>query len=159
MARYQREVGGPLKGGNPGIRLLEPGGDAPPDAGAKAAPPPVAPATGETLVVPLYQIFGSEELSARSPAIRERGREAYLALHARDGGKLGLTGQGGRVRLHLDDRELTLSVLYDDTLPEGVAGLSVGGPGTTGIRFPFRAKITALEPGEEKADEGPEEAG
>lgn len=159
MARYQREVGGPLKGGNPGIRLLEPGGSAPAGATRKAATPSEVSGTGETLVVPLYHIFGSEELSARSPAIRERGTEAYLALHATDGGKLGLREPGGRVRLHLGDRELTLSVLYDNTLPEGVAGLSVGGPGTTGIRFPLRAKITALEPEDGNQAAGSEQVG
>lgn len=147
MARYQREVGGPLLGGNPGVRLLEPS-QVPGTDYIKKGPAPQIPGTGETLVVPVYHIYGSEELSRRSPAIRERAGEAYMTLHQNDAAKLGVGEKQGRIALKLPDRTVTLAVRFDNTLPEGVAGLSVGWPETVGIRFPFRGKITAVEPGQ-----------
>jgi len=145
MARYQREVGGPLRGGNPGVRLLEPASGAGP-AYAPGEPESLTPADGETLVVPLYHIFGSEELSARSPAIAERAPAAYVALHENDARRLGLAGPGDQVTLTMPGRTLTVQVHYDNSLPEGVAGLSAGWPETAGIRFPFRGKIVASGP-------------
>ncbi len=49
-------------------------------------------------VLPAYQIFGSDELSAHAPAIRERMTDAYLSLSPQDAEQLGLKhGQGAGI--------------------------------------------------------------
>ncbi len=68
LNRYQQEAGGPLKGGDPGVRLIEP---------KNGARPPYLPAADRSggaaeTPAPRYRIFGSDELSNYSPAIRER---------------------------------------------------------------------------------------
>ena len=59
---YQSEIGGPLRGGDPGVRVIEPRAGTPPPFFDRI-PPPFEAAGDEWLVVPLYHIFGSEELS------------------------------------------------------------------------------------------------
>ncbi|HEX9020297.1 MAG TPA: molybdopterin-dependent oxidoreductase, partial [Nitrospirota bacterium] len=66
LNKFQQEVGGSLRGGDPGGRLIEPApGGKPAYFTAMAA---VAP--GEK-TLPQHRIFGSEELSMYSPAIAE----------------------------------------------------------------------------------------
>ncbi|HLQ86654.1 MAG TPA: NADH-quinone oxidoreductase subunit NuoG, partial [Salinisphaeraceae bacterium] len=74
MTRFQDEVGGHLKGGDPGVHLLRASGA---NGYAKAA----VPTSGEWQAVPRYRIFGSEALSARAPAIRERMAKAWFTLN------------------------------------------------------------------------------
>ncbi len=72
LNKFQQEVGGPLIGGDPGIRLIEPK----PDGRAEyftAVPAPAAPGSG--ISAPHHDIFGSEELSIHAPAIAERMKD------------------------------------------------------------------------------------
>jgi NADH-quinone oxidoreductase subunit G len=70
LNKFQQEVGGPLRGGDPGIRLLErSGGPAPAYFPAITAAPDDDPAAAEP---PAYRLFGSEELSRCAPAIAAR---------------------------------------------------------------------------------------
>jgi NADH-quinone oxidoreductase subunit G len=69
LNKFQQEVGGPLKGGDPGRRLIEPQKDAKPTY-YTAVPPKSKP--GQEQVPPRYDIFKNEELSAQSPAIIAR---------------------------------------------------------------------------------------
>jgi NADH-quinone oxidoreductase subunit G len=69
LNKFQQEVGGPLLGGDPGKRLIEP------KQGGKPAyfTGVLLRKTGsEQTASPQYHIFGSEELSAHAPAIVER---------------------------------------------------------------------------------------
>jgi NADH-quinone oxidoreductase subunit G len=69
LNKFQQEVGGPLKGGDPGKRLIEPMQKEKPDYFTDI---PAEQASGrDQPPVPGYHIFGSEELSAQSPAIVE----------------------------------------------------------------------------------------
>ncbi|MDQ3829626.1 MAG: NADH-quinone oxidoreductase subunit NuoG, partial [Candidatus Tectomicrobia bacterium] len=81
--KFQSEVGGSLRGGDPGIRLIEPAGD-----GTLAyfgdVPAAFSRRQGAWLVVPLYHIFGTEELSVLSPAVAERIPSPFLALSRDD---------------------------------------------------------------------------
>ena len=94
VTKFQAEVAGPLVGGDPGIRLFEPRAEnTAPFHGQ--VPPPFAPRADEWLVVPLHHVFGSDEVSNYSPAIRERVPAPYLALRPADAERLGLVeGQG-----------------------------------------------------------------
>jgi NADH-quinone oxidoreductase subunit G len=71
LNKFQQEVGGPLTGGDPGKRLIEPKPGGKPGyftgVPSKALP-------GQEQTPPQYDIFKSEELSAQSPAIIERAK-------------------------------------------------------------------------------------
>lgn len=119
LNRFQEEVAGVLEGGTPGVRLIEPGGAA--DGAPAAIPGPFAPRPGEWLLAPLYHIFGSEELSARGPAIASLMPQPYVALNAEDAARLNVkAGQEVAVA------GLRLPVRIVPELPRGVAGLPVG---------------------------------
>jgi NADH-quinone oxidoreductase subunit G len=99
LNKFQDEVGGPLKGGDPGKRLVEP------MQGKKAAyfeniPAGFEPRAGEWLLLPLHHIFGSEELSTLAPGIAELSVQPYLALNPEDASDLGLAA-GDEVQLRL----------------------------------------------------------
>jgi NADH-quinone oxidoreductase subunit G len=136
--KFQEEVRGPLQGGDPGRRLLEAG-----DVGPlyfDRVPVPLAPLGGERLIVPLHHIFGTDELSARAPAVRERSPEPYLALRPEDAVSLGAAA-GDAVELRLEGRRDLLPVVICPSLCDGSAGLPAGLPGLEGIELPARGTV------------------
>ena len=80
--KYQIEVGGELHGGNPGIRLFEPKETTDLDF-SDQMPAQFSPKLDEYCGLPLYHIFGSDELTAQSPAVTERIPEPYIAMKDR----------------------------------------------------------------------------
>jgi len=134
--KYQIEVGGPLHGGNPGKRLFEPGDPAPAAPVVNNIPPAFAPKPDQYLVLPLYHIFGSDELSALSPGVKERVPPPYIALNDSDAAKAGLAG-GSAVEILLNGQTHRLPVRLQAGLPKGIAGLPKGFKITAGICFPF----------------------
>lgn len=70
LNKFQQEAGGPLRGGDPGKRLIEPMEKGNP---AYFTDVPAEPGQGLSSA-PEYDIFRSEELSAQSPAIFERAK-------------------------------------------------------------------------------------
>jgi NADH-quinone oxidoreductase subunit G len=137
--KFQAEVGGPLRGGDPGVRLIEPA-SARSDANSGVVPERFEPRAGAWLVVPLHHIFGSEELSVIAPGVRELAAEPYLALNPADADALGLAA-GDLAELHLDSTRYGLPVQRRAELRRGMAGLPVL-PGLHGITLPAFATIT-----------------
>jgi NADH-quinone oxidoreductase subunit G len=72
LNKFQQEVGGPLKSGDPGKRLIEPKQDARPKYFSNI--PPHSNLKPGDASLPGYSIFGSEELSTYAPAVAEAGR-------------------------------------------------------------------------------------
>jgi len=141
--KYQIEVGGPLHGGNPGKRLFEPAENA--NAGYfKNLPSSFIPREEEWLVLPLYHIFGSDELSALSPAVAERVPKPYIALNSNDALKAGIV-EGNLVEVLFNGNKHKLSVKLNTGLPEGTAGLPKGLKETEGLHFPFWIKLNKVE--------------
>ncbi|MGH8800731.1 MAG: molybdopterin-dependent oxidoreductase, partial [Casimicrobiaceae bacterium] len=66
LNKFQQEVGGALRGGDPGVRVIEPGQTARAAYGGQV-PEAFERQRDVWLVVPLHHIFGSEELSVLSP--------------------------------------------------------------------------------------------
>jgi NADH-quinone oxidoreductase subunit G len=156
LNKFQDEVGGPLRGGEMGRRLLEPsGGAAAAPVGPSDAPPAYLARPGEWLVVPLHQAFGSEELSALAPAVAELVPEPYVALCTADAEALGPLPE--RVRVRTADWSLDLALRVLPSLPRGVAGLAAGLPGLPALTLPCSAGITASDSGSPAAD-APQEA-
>jgi NADH-quinone oxidoreductase subunit G len=143
--KYQIEVGGPLHGGNPGQRLFEPGNSDPAAAGAATAkniPPAFSAQPGRYFVLPLYHIFGSDALSALSPAVGERIPAPYIALNDADAATAGLV-EGSWVEVLFNGDIHRLPVRLQLGLATGIAGLPKGLAATVGISFPFWTTITA----------------
>jgi NADH-quinone oxidoreductase subunit G len=130
--KFQAEIGGPLRQGDPGVRLIERGG-----AGFSffEPPPPFETRQGEWLVVPCYHIFGSEELSRSAPAIVELSPEPYVALNPEDASSFGkeveLFGQ-------------RLPVKIANALPKGLAGVPAGMPPFAGLHLPGWSRISKV---------------
>jgi NADH-quinone oxidoreductase subunit G len=126
LPRFQEEIAGPLRGGDPGVRLLEvaPAGDAYP------APPPAGgpPRPGERRVAALHHVFGSEELSALAAPLAELIPAPYLALAPADADALGVA-EGDDVAARFDETTVRLPLRLIAGLPPGTLGVPVGLPG------------------------------
>ncbi|HEX6996100.1 MAG TPA: NADH-quinone oxidoreductase subunit NuoG [Gammaproteobacteria bacterium] len=126
VQKFKDETGR-LRGGNPGVRLFEPS-----DGAARryfdGVPPPSDRAEDAFRVVPLYHVFGSDELSAASPPIAERVPEPYVAVSADDAHARGLDA-GRIVEVALGDALVTLPIRVSPTLAPGVIGVPRGLPG------------------------------
>ena len=123
LNKFQDEVGGPLRGGDPGQRLIEP---------AQAAvkfldeiPPAFEQRSDEWLITPLYHIFGSEELSGLSAVIAARAPQRYLAINDVDAGRLRVN-DGEEAELRLGRTIHYLPVRIRPAIPQGIAGLPIG---------------------------------
>jgi NADH-quinone oxidoreductase subunit G len=125
VAKFQDDVGGPLRGGDPGVRLIEPTDAPSPDW--FMAPGPDQPANGgRWRLVALPSIFGSEELSALAAPIMERMPPSCAALHPAD---LAALGNPGMLALNLGQRRLRLRVFPDPGLARGLIGIPLNLPG------------------------------
>jgi NADH-quinone oxidoreductase subunit G len=122
VTKFQAEVNGPLEGGDAGRRLLEPGSGPRVPAGV---PDAFAPRPGALLAVPLHHVFGSEELSGRAPAIRERAPVPALLLSQADARALG-AAPGDPLVLELAGLRVELPLGDFRDLAPGLVGVPVG---------------------------------
>ncbi len=155
LNKFQSEVGGPLKGGPPGIRLIEPVDAKKGEISFfKDLPGPFAPRKNDFFdffIVPLFHIFGSERLSAMSPSIGELVPAPYIALNPMDAETKKLP-EGAEARLEFAAASFRLPVKLDPSLPRGVAGFPIGLPGLHGVVLPAWGRI-ALPGAENKTYE------
>ncbi len=122
LNKFQSEVGGSLNGGDPGQRLVESA-----HTGLKffgEVPNAFERRSDEWLIVPLYHIFGSEELSVLSTGIAARASQLYIAVNDADATRLGVN-DGEQVALYLRESMYSLRVKCRPAIPEGIAGLPV----------------------------------
>jgi NADH-quinone oxidoreductase subunit G len=150
LNKFQEEVGGLLIGGSPGRRLIEPSQDAAVSY-SHDIPGMFALREYEYLAVPLYHIFGSEELSSLSPPVNERSPEPYLALNPALAEGLGV-GEGEAVQIDLLGRSLRLPARFMASLSVDTVGLPVGLPGSP-VGLPALSKILRIADSEEKGQE------
>ncbi|MGO9567566.1 MAG: NADH-quinone oxidoreductase subunit NuoG [Desulfomonilaceae bacterium] len=141
LNKFQSEVGGPLRGGDPGRRLIEPT-QTQQASYFREVPQPFQRRKDEWLIVPIYHIFGSEELSTIAPAIQERVPKPFLLLNDEDAADLHIAA-GGVVDVHLAKRYQPHTVKLEPSLPRGVAGLTVGLPGSEWVDLPSWGKVCA----------------
>ncbi|ATH82354.1 NADH-quinone oxidoreductase subunit NuoG [Pseudomonas sp. KHPS1] len=123
--KFQDEVGGHLRAGDPGVRLIEAAGNALPWFSVNAA---FNPAAGTWQVAPLHHLFGSEENSARAEPIQQRMPEPYVALAREEAARLGVN-DGALLALRINGQALRLPLKVRDDLAVGLVGLPVGLPG------------------------------
>ncbi|MFN8177279.1 MAG: NADH-quinone oxidoreductase subunit NuoG [bacterium] len=140
LNRFQEEVGGHLRGGDSGVRLLEPTSGARPRYAAAPAEP-FRRRDGEWLLVPLVHTFGSEELSALSAGVAALSPGAYVALSAEDAAALAASGGNGEAAVTCGDVVARLPVRVAEGLPRGVAGLPLGMSGVPVVDLPSWGRI------------------
>ncbi|MHC4941763.1 MAG: NADH-quinone oxidoreductase subunit NuoG [Planctomycetota bacterium] len=126
LNRFQEEIGGPLRGGDPGILLIVPASQENTKWFTKI-PAAFEPREGDWLMVPLYHIFGSEPLSLETPAVAEQAPGAYLALGARDAEKIDAQ-EGDIVGVEINSTKVRLPLKVFAEIPDGLAGMPVGLP-------------------------------
>ncbi len=137
--KFQSEVGGPLRGGDPGKRLL---GLSPESAPAyfNVAPDAFSVRKDALLFVRISHVFGSEELSAMSPSISERSPKPYAGISPEDAAIFDLD-EGEGMQLTINGAEYLLTVKYLSKLPAGVGVLPAGLPMLEGIALPAWGSI------------------
>ncbi|HAU5562693.1 TPA: NADH-quinone oxidoreductase subunit NuoG [Serratia fonticola] len=123
--KFQAEVGKKLRHGDPGVRLFE----------ASEGSLPWFTAVPESFVegsqyrvAPYYQLFGSEEMTQRSPTFQKRMSPATLVINPADAEKLGVN-DGSAVELVCAGETLRLPVRFSTSLQAGQVGLPLGMPG------------------------------
>ena len=136
---YQTEIAGPLRGGDPGVRLIDPAAQLH-GTYFDQIPAAFAPSGDEWLLVPLYHIFGSEELSLSASALAELAPKPYVAVNAEDAKRLHVEA-GEQIAMKVDGAAYILPAKIKAELPPGIAGLPAGLPGLAGIALPARTVL------------------
>jgi NADH-quinone oxidoreductase subunit G len=132
---YQKEIGGPLRGGDAGVRLFEPAA-ANGQPNFSAVPPAFKPREGEWLLLPMFHIFGSDELSLSAPGISELAAKPHVAVNTGD------FAENTEVEVSCSAGTFRLPVRIHPEMPAGVAALSVGSTPLVGIQWPAWGKIS-----------------
>ncbi len=132
--KFQEEIAGPLRGGDPGVRILEPGGDIEPRYIGEP-PAPFEPEPDRWLILPAPHVFGTEELSSMAPGVAERAPEPYVGVASADAERLGLE-RGAEAVVSVDGASLRLPVALHPELPEGVALFPSGLAGLPTLELP-----------------------
>lgn len=132
--KFQSHTGGPLKQAGHGIRLIEN------NVSEKTYNPyeKSSAEKGEYQVFPIYHLFGSEELSANTPAIQEKATAGYVALNEEDVNKLGLQPSDG-VTLQ---ENISVPYIVRSSIAPGTVGVSVG---LSGLNFNDVASAVSLQ--------------
>jgi NADH-quinone oxidoreductase subunit G len=135
---YQQEVGGPLRGGDSGVRLLEP---APANGQSYFSNIPLAfePRKDEWLLAPMYHFVGSDELSLAARGIAELVAKPHVSVNSND------LAEGAEVEVSCASGTFRLPVRLRPDLPRGVACLPAGLPPLAGIALPAWGKIARLK--------------
>lgn len=126
--KFQAEVGGNLRFGDPGVRLIE-AGEATLDyfTHVPSAYVPTAMADGWQ-VAAYYHLFGSDELSQRSSVMQQRMPQPYAMFNPVDAETLGFNS-GAMVEFSCEGQALRLPVRLSVNLARGQVGLPLGLPG------------------------------
>ena len=124
--KFQDEVGGKLRHGDPGVRLIEASA-----SGLEyftAVPAGFQAEEGQWRIAPYYHLFGSDELSQRSPVFQSRMPQPYIKLNPADAAKLGVN-EGAMISFRVEGQTLSLPLVISAGLTAGQVGLPMGMPG------------------------------
>lgn len=142
LYKYVKEPNGPLKGENPGVRLIEPKNDSV-NSYFKINPQPFKFIKGTWQIVPVFQIFGGEELSSNSPSIAQRIKEPFVYLNQEDAAIIGMK-DGDTVQLELEKNRIQVKLKIENSLQSGLAGLAINLPGMPFVDMQGRGKFNKL---------------
>jgi NADH-quinone oxidoreductase subunit G len=146
VTKYQTSIGGPLRGGDPGRRLIEPPDTAAASLAGDGPRAEAGPGEGLLIFVPVYHLYGSEELSSLAQGVATLVPAPALFLHPDDARESGL-GDGDRVDLEVGGETLFLPARLTTDMARGVAGVPMMPSGGLGLDLPARGRIkTARRP-------------
>jgi NADH-quinone oxidoreductase subunit G len=132
--KYQQEIGGALRGGDPGVKLL----NSENKNGVEyfsVVPEAFVPEDDHLLMVPLHFIFGSEELSAQAASVSERVPKPFIAVNPADAANLKVQ-EGTDLEFEIEHHTYKLPVKFNPTLLKGTAGLPYRLPGLPFVELP-----------------------
>ncbi|MBD0681236.1 NADH-quinone oxidoreductase subunit NuoG [Pseudomonas sp. V98_8] len=121
--KFQDEVGGHIRAGDPGTRLIESTGDS--LNWFASVPRAFNPAPGTWQVVPFFHLFGSEENSSKAAPVQERIPAAYVALAKSEADRLGVN-DGAMLSLNVAGQTLRLPLRINEELGAGLVALPAG---------------------------------
>jgi len=121
--KFQDEVGGHLRAGDPGVRLIESQGDR--LGWFDAIPSAFNPARGTWTAVPFFHLFGSEETSSRAAPVQTRIPAPYVALAPSEAERLGVN-EGALLSLQVAGQSLRLPLRINEQLGAGLVALPKG---------------------------------
>ncbi|WP_448650730.1 NADH-quinone oxidoreductase subunit NuoG [Pseudomonas fluorescens] len=121
--KFQDEVGGHIRAGDPGTRLIESSGDS--LNWFAAVPRPFNPAQGTWQVVPFFHLFGSEETSSKAAPVQERIPAAYVSVAKSEADRLGVN-DGALLSVTVGGKTLRLPLRINDELGAGLVALPKG---------------------------------
>ncbi|WP_191486688.1 NADH-quinone oxidoreductase subunit NuoG [Pseudomonas sp. FEN] len=121
--KFQDEVGGHIRAGDPGTRLIESQGDA--LNWFANVPRAFNPAQGTWQVVPFFHLFGSEETSSKAAPVQERIPAAYVSLAKSEADRLGVN-DGALLSLNVAGVTLRLPLRINEELGAGLVALPAG---------------------------------
>lgn len=142
--KFQQEIGGSLRGGDIGVRLIEASGTLPwfGDIPAEFTPTP-----GRWRVVLLPHIFASEELSLHSPPLLERLPPFCVLLNPLDAEALGVdSGDSVEISSLEGVAVMKVPVQIEPTLPLGLLGATAGLPGLQAIKNGAEVGLKKVNP-------------
>jgi NADH-quinone oxidoreductase subunit G len=140
--KFQEEIAGPLRGGNPGVPLVEAAAQ-PQQEYVRDVPAPFQPRDGEWLIVPFYHIFGSEELSIHSQGVKQLSPGAYLAMNDKDAERAGLRPED-RIEFTIAAISYQVALKLRADLPQGIAAIPAGIEPLQGIHLPDWSRIVRV---------------
>ncbi|MGE8149165.1 NADH-quinone oxidoreductase subunit NuoG [Pseudomonas frederiksbergensis] len=121
--KFQDEVGGHIRAGDPGTRLIESTGDS--LNWFASVPRAFNPAPGTWQVVPFFHLLGSEENSSKAAPVLERIPAAYVALAKSEADRLGVN-DGTLLSVNVDGQTLRLPLRINEELGAGLVALPAG---------------------------------
>jgi NADH-quinone oxidoreductase subunit G len=142
LYNYLDEPNGSMKGGDPGIRLIEP------IKGIKniyfeQGSRITDVKKDEWLIIPVYQIFGSDELSSVGSSILQRVQEPFVLMNEKDASMIAVNN-GDIVQLEILKTKIKVKVKTGNSFIQGLAGLSVNLPGMPYVDIPGNGKFHKL---------------
>lgn len=117
--KFTDEIGGHLRGGDPGVRLI----DRVPGQGCYSQPAGQTGGIDQLRSLVLPRLFGGEETSTRTGPIQQRMETPHVTLSQHDADRLGLHSGDNVV---LVEGGVTASVLEQDDWPSGWVGIPAG---------------------------------
>jgi len=137
--KFQDEIAGPLRGGDPGIKLIEPQQQA---AGEyfKEIPNGFKINDDELLILPAAHVFGSEEQSAISPSIAELAPKPYITVNPADAERLVINNEC-EIEITLSGVTHLLGLESSTAIPNGIAIVPAGLKDLQWDGLPVRVKL------------------
>ncbi len=141
--KYQEEVGGSLRGvGNTGVSLFKRKTGVMPSI-FKDMPEAFVARQHKWLLLPQHHVFGSDELSMYSKAIKELAPEPYLSLSGYDMQQLGVK-EDAVVQIETDETGYSFPVKMKKELTNGIVLISAGLPGMEAMNWGSWVKVKPI---------------